>query len=361
MINFKNPLFVVLLSFGITSPAIGQPDKTEDQSYQTNIEEARKYIDSLKSALKIPGLSVAVGIRGKLVWSEALGLADINANTTVTPETKFRVGSISKTMTAFALGKLYDEGKLDFDDEVGKYIPQFTQKDYPVTIRQVAGHQGGIRHYRGFEFLSNKQYNSVEESLSIFAEDKLEFEPGTKYSYSTYGYVTLSRIIERIAEKDYLNYMDQEVFKPLAMSHTVAENAGRIESTKATFYAKNGKREAGKVNLSSKWAGGGFLSTPTDLVNMVNYATKIISPQTLFTLVKPQLLKDGTPTDYGIGWRNTVTKDKRVLVHHGGSSSGARAFLMVLLNEQIVVAVCANSEADYNAKEVYRLARFFLP
>ena len=94
---------------------------------------------------------------------------------------------------------------------------------------------------------------------------------------------------------------------------------------------------------------------------MINSATKIISPQTLFTLITPQPLKDGTPTDYGIGFRNTVVKSNgRVLAHHGGTSAGARAFLMVLVSEQVVVAICVNSDADYNAQEVHNIAKLFL-
>lgn len=355
-----NRKFLVILFIGASFCSSGQGSYA-DSTFLQSIQKARLYADSLRQAQNVPALSIAVGVRGRLVWSEAFGYADVEKKELATTETKFRVGSISKSMTAFGLAKLHDESKLNFDDTVGNYIPRFRHKKYPVTLRQLAGHQGGVRHYKGFEFLMDKQFESVEASLDVFIDDPLLFEPGTQYQYSSYGYVALSRVIEIVSGRSYFEFMQKEIFDPLGMHHTVAEDAHLDESNKAIFYAKGGKRLAAKVNVSSKWAGGGFLSTPEDMVNMVNRASKIISAQTLFTLVTPQMLRDGTPTDYGIGWRNTVVKsNNRVLVHHGGSSAGARAFLMVLLNEQVVVAVCTNSEADYNAKEVHDIAKYFL-
>ena len=208
---------------------------------------------------------------------------------------------------------------------MGAYLPQFSAKKYPFSIRQTAGHQSGIRHYKGLEFLSTKQYNSVRESMDIFQNDKLLFEPGTDYKYSTYGYVLLSRIIEIVANQNYLDFMSHEIFDPIGMVNTVAENAGADESKKAIVYGKRGRKAAREVNMSGKWAGGGFLSTTSDLVNMINHATQIISLPTLYTLITPQKLKSGKATDYGMGFRVSVAQStNHTIVHHGGKSAGAR-------------------------------------
>lgn len=331
------------------------------EEYASEVQKAKAFIDSIKNAQNIPSVSIAVGFNRKILWQEAWGYSNVENNEEATINTKYRVGSISKPMTAFGLATLFETGEIDFNDPVGEYVESFKDKAYASTIKQVAGHQGGIRHYKGFEFLSNKQYNSVEESMTIFEEDDLLFEPGTKYQYSTYGYVLLSRVIEKASGQEYLDFMQTKIFEPLGMDNTVAENSGSDESQKATFYRKNGKREAGEVNLSSKWAGGGFLSTPGDLVSMVNNATKVISPQTLMTMIMPQTLAKGEPTEYGIGWRNTVVKSNgRMIVHHGGTSAGARSFLLLLPNEQIVVAICTNSDADFGLQEVYDISKFFI-
>ncbi len=327
----------------------------------SQIEEATKLLQELQTAQNIPSVSVAVGRKGSLIWSEAMGLADRRNEIKATTATKYRVGSIGKTMTALALAKLYDEGTLKFDQDIRPLVPQLNTLGYPLTIRQIAGHQGGIRHYRGFEFFSKKQYDSVTESLEIFINDPIEFEPGTKYSYSTYGYVLLSRIIELVAERDFLDYMSKEVFEPLQMQHTVAENAGKDESNSAKFYSPNGKREVRSVNLSNKWGGGGFLSTPSDLVAMINNSHEIIDVQTLFELATPQKLPNGETTGYGMGFRiSEVQSTGRLLFHHGGKSAGARAFLLVLPAEQVVVAVCTNSMSDFGVTEMYQIAKLFI-
>ena len=116
----------------------------------------------IKEDLKIPGISVAVGKGGQIIWKEGIGLANIKKGEEVTPATKFRIGSISKTLTALALGKLFDEAKIDWSDSVAKYVSFQDAPEYSFSIRQLAGHQAGIRHYKGLEFFSNKQFNSVK-------------------------------------------------------------------------------------------------------------------------------------------------------------------------------------------------------
>jgi len=356
---FKSFILFILFFFVVLQAYSQQ--RVADSTYNAEILKSSIFLDSIMKAQNIPGLSIAVTIGRKMVWKEAFGYANINSKTTATTDTKFRVGSISKSMTAFAMAKLFDESQIDWDDNVDIYFPQFEKKEYSPTIRQIAGHQGGVRHYKGLEFISKKQYSSVEESMEIFMDDKLLFKPGTEFKYSTYGYTVLSRIIEIASDQDYLDYMSSEIYQPLGMSSTFAENSDVAVSNVSQFYRKGGRKESGEVNLSSKWAGGGFLSTPTDLVMMITDATKIISAQTLFELINPQNLTNGEPTGYGMGFRiNVVQSNDRTIVHHGGKSIGARSFLMLLPAEQMVIAICTNTEADYGIQEVYDIAKIFL-
>ncbi len=338
-----------------------QAQTIQDSNYENQITKARMYVDSLKKAQKIPAISIAVGVSGKVIWSEAIGLADVKNEIPANVKTKFRVGSVGKTMTAIALGKLYDQGAFNWDDTLSNYISDFKLKKYPVTIRQVAGHTAGIRHYKGFEFLSNEQFESIEESMKVFIDDPLEFIPGTKYLYSTYGYVVLGRLIEVISNQSYLDYMTQEIFEPLGMDNTVAENSGANVTNKAVFYGKSGRREAKKVNMSNKWAAGGFLSTPIDLVNMTHNTRKIISAETLFELISSQKLNNGESTGYALGWKRArIQSNNRLLIHHGGRSVGSRSYLLLLPEDQVVVAICTNMESDFGLLEVYKISKFFL-
>src|SRR5467141_4880919 len=112
-------------------------------------------------ATRIPGVQVAVAVNGKLVWSEGFGYADAERQRPVTRETQFRIGSVSKPLTATAVALLYEQGTLDLDAPVQRYVPSFPDKGYPITTRQLAGHLAGIRHYRGDEFLLNRHFNTV--------------------------------------------------------------------------------------------------------------------------------------------------------------------------------------------------------
>jgi len=159
------------------------------------IDSARKLVAAFREARHIPGVSVAVGVGGRVVWSEGFGFADLEHRVPVTPATRFRIGSISKSLTAAALGQLYERGRLDLDAPVQRYVPSFPTKRWPITVRQLAGHIAGVRHYRGDEVLLNRRFATVSAGLDIFDDDTLLFEPGTRYSYPSYGWNLLSAVV----------------------------------------------------------------------------------------------------------------------------------------------------------------------
>src|SRR5215216_1904021 len=181
----------------ITSEAItrcGEP--REAREYKDAIAQARPLVTNLMKSFGAPGMAVAVSVDGELVWSECYGYADVKRKIPVCPWTRFRIGSISKSLTATAVGLLYDQGRLDLDAPIQRYAPDFPDKGYTITTRQLAGHLAGIRHYTASEHLSQKHYSSVGESLNIFKDDPLLFPPGTRFSYSSYGYDLIGAVIE---------------------------------------------------------------------------------------------------------------------------------------------------------------------
>jgi len=147
---------------------------------------------------RMPGLQVAVAVAGKLVWSEGFGYADRERKIPVTNATQFRIGSVSKPLTAAGLALLYERRKVDLDAPVQRYVPSFPAKRYPITTRELAGHLAGIRHYQDDEFLLNRHFNTVRDGLTIFERDSLLFPPGTKYSYSSYGWNLIAAVIEAL-------------------------------------------------------------------------------------------------------------------------------------------------------------------
>ena len=186
---------VVLLLVGCGQ---AEPDRLPATGIQSPhaaaIDEARALLDSIIGTEAIPGLSVAIGRGSQLIWSEGFGYSDMTHNVMVTPLTKFRIGSVSKPITAAALAILVEAGALDLNAPVQDYVPSFPEKRWPVTTRQLAGHLGGIRHYRGLENFSRANYPTVLSGIAIFADDLLINEPGTEQAETLETLFTSQRL-----------------------------------------------------------------------------------------------------------------------------------------------------------------------
>jgi CubicO group peptidase (beta-lactamase class C family) len=318
-----------------------------DEQRAAQIMSARNLVQEFMSQNAVPGLTAAVGSGGEVVWSEAFGFADLDDSLPVTPATRFRIGSISMSLTAAGIALLVERKKLELGASIQYYVPSFPEKRYEVTLQHLAGHLAGIRHYRGDEFYATKHYESVLEGLSIFARDTLESEPGTRFSFSTYGWSLLSAAVEAAAGEDFLSYMTLSVFEPLGLVNTVADRSdARIEG-RAHFYQLDEAGhpvEAPFVDNSHKWAGGGFLSTAEDLVRfgLAHMTPGFLQEQAIERLWTSQRTNQGIETGYGIGWAVGVDRSGRRVVSHTGSSVGARAILLVYPDEGVVVALAAN-------------------
>lgn len=315
--------------------------------YVTAIEAGRAILDSLRQATGIPGLSVAIGIGRDVVWSEGFGFADLENRVAVTPLTKFRIGSVSKAVSSIAVGRLVEQGHLDLDATVQTYVPGFPEKRWPITTRLVAGHLAGIRHYQGAEFESARHYATVAQGLTIFADDSLLFEPGTRWSYSSYGWNLVSAVVEGAAGGPFLAYMRREVFDLAGLSDMVSDQVDSLVMFRTRYYEKAGDGavlNAPFVDNSYKWAGGGFLSTPTELVELAFslLGGELLERQTLETLWTPQRTRDGRETEYGIGWYVSQDEAGRRMVGHGGGSVGGTTLFWVWPEQEVVVALTAN-------------------
>lgn len=294
---------------------------------------------------KIPGMSISVSKKGKLIWSKGFGYSDLKNRTKVVPsKTKFRIASVSKTLTALALAKLVDAKKIELDSSLYKYVPDFPKKEYDFTIRQLGGHLAGIRHYRGKEFLINKKM-SIVEGLDVFKNSDLLLKPQTKFIYSTYGWNLLSVVIQNASQQDYFKYMNEQVFYPLRMKNTEVEKIDKTILNKTKFYIKrNGKiKEGPSVNNEFKAAGGGFLSTSEDLVSFGNefIYKKIISKASLKELVTPQITLSKRSTNYGIGI--AISKINNTLKYsHSGGGVGASSYLLIYPEKEVVISILTN-------------------
>ena len=336
----------------------------EPPSFEAAIEQSRALYEQTIADGVGPGISVAVGHKGKVIWAEGFGYAQLADKKPVTTQTQFRVGSVSKPLTAVGLMRLVQEGKLDLDADVRDLVPEFPEKRWPVSVRQLAGHLGGIRHYRGGEFLSRKPYPTVRDGLAIFVDDALLHEPSTRYAYSSYGWNLLSAAMESAAEQPFLEYMQAQVFNPLQLQATTPDWVDAELPHRTAFYQMlRGKPiPALPVDNSYKWAGGGFLSTPSDLIR---FQFGVESDQLLRKPARDEMwtalkLKDGSSTGYGIGW--TIRDHPRFgrIVGHSGGSVGGVTMLESFQEHGLVVAVTINNSEGPAGKLARQTAAPFL-
>jgi CubicO group peptidase (beta-lactamase class C family) len=296
---------------------------------------------------RIPGLQVAIGVNGRLVWSEGFGYADRERKIPVTNETQFRIGSASKPLTAAAVALLYEQGKLDLDAPVQRYVPWFPEKGYPITTRQLAGHLSGMRNYRGDEPLLKRHFNRVRDGLALFASDSLLSPPGTRFAYSSPGWILISAVVEGASGQDFLSYMRRAVLGPLGMTHTAPDRTDSVIPLRAHVYDADsaaGFVTAPAVDNSYKWASGGFLSSAEDLVK---FGSALLEPgflraQTLELMFTSQKTTAGEATGYGIGWFVTTDDLGHRWVFHGGSSIGGTAVFGVDRDSRVVMAILSN-------------------
>lgn len=309
--------------------------------------QATALAEAHMQASGLPGLAVSVAVDGDIVWSEGFGYADIELRVPVDPATtKFRVGSTAKSMTAMAVGQLYETGDLDLDAPIQRYLPQFPEKEAPITSRQLAGHLAGIRHYQDDEFYSNKAYGSVQDGLAIFANDPLVAAPGTEFNYSTYGFNLLSAVVEQAAGEEFLGYMTSKVFAPVGMRHTVPDRVEPLIEGRAAYYRVEDRQLVNTpwVDNSNKWAGGGFLSTSEDLARFgsAHLTNDFLKPETIAMMWTAQTTSNGQSTGYGIGWSVDTDANGHDYIGHTGGSVGGTTVLRIYRDRGVVIALISN-------------------
>jgi CubicO group peptidase (beta-lactamase class C family) len=297
----------------------------------------------------IPGLSVAVVLGNELRWSSGFGMADLENNVPAKATTVYRLGSISKPVTAAAVLQLVERGELDLDAPVQKYCAAFPEKNWPVTTRQLLSHLGGIRHYKSEgEFASTRHYSKLTETLDIFKDDSLLHEPGTKYSYSTYGYNLLGCVVEGASGQSFVAYLSENVFKPAGTTAMRDDDVYAIIPNRAQGYqrARSGElRNSGLADTSIKIPGGGLVSTVEDLARfaIAMQTGRLVSKETRDRMWTRQKTRDGKETNYGLGWV-VGARDGVKEVQHGGAQQRVSTFLYLLPEKGAAVALMTNLE-----------------
>ena len=349
---------LVLLAVAVpTSRALAQTGKLSSER-QATIEST---ISKFMVESKAPGVSAAVVQDGEFVWSAGFGMADLENSVPATSQTLYRLGSISKPITATAAMKLWEQSKLDLDAPLQKYCPAFPQKQWPVTTRQLLGHLGGIRYYNVPEQpytesqadpeVGNTRHfeDGIEGGMKFFANDPLTAQPGTHFSYSTQGYTLVGCAIEGASGEKYADYVRRSVLLPAGMLQTRPDDRLAVIPLRTRFYSQDKSGavvNAEFLDASYKVPGGGWLSSAQDMARfaVAILADRLVTSATREIMWTPQKPSDGLGRMvYGLGWSAGTLGGVRD-VGHGGSQQGTSALLLIAPEARAGVVVLINSD-----------------
>jgi CubicO group peptidase (beta-lactamase class C family) len=331
----------LLLATLLALQAAPSPSPFPESTVEGIVEKAR-------TRLAVPGLSAVVAVDGEIRFERAYGLADVENAVPATPATVYRLGSVSKPITATAVMQLAEEGKLDLDAPVQKYVPTFPEKPWPITSRELLGHLGGIRHYEPGELEQTRHFPTLLDALTLFEKDPLVAEPGTRYSYSTYGYTLLGCVLEAASGKTFMEYVKERIFEPSGMTSARDDDVFDIIPHRASGYERNvagGLRNSPLADTSYKIPGGGLCADAPDVARfaLALDAGKLVSKVTLKAMFASQKTRAGVKTGYGLGWAFDSFRGRREVFHGGGQS---RVSTLVYLHPEtsLVVVLLANLE-----------------
>lgn len=314
------------------------------------VRQIEALVNAEMAKQKIPGMSVAVVAGRQVRWSAGFGMQDIENSIPAKAATVYRLGSISKPITAVAVMRLHERGRVDLDAPVQKYCPAFPEKQWPVTTRQVLGHLSGIRHYKSDdEFNSTRFYAGVSDGLAMFRDDPLLHEPGAKYTYTTHGYSVLGCVVEGAAGQKFADFVSENVFRPAAMERIRVDSVADIIPNRAQGYRITDKgvlTNSPLADNSYKVPGGGFVSTVEDLARfaVALQTDKLLKRETLELMYAPQKTKDGKATNYGLGWGVSKRPSGERAVGHSGGQQRVSTFLHMQPEQSLGVVIMSNLE-----------------
>jgi serine beta-lactamase-like protein LACTB, mitochondrial len=323
---------IVFLFVCIVASGIGQQTWPRAEFASNQIEAYRKHYD-------VPGLSIAIAHKGQIVFAKGFGLGDVEHNVPIRTTDYFRLASVSKPITATMIFELIEQGKIDLDAEVRRYLPNLPPH-HTYKVRDLLSHQSGIRHYSPAD-PPLKTYPTSSSALARFVNDPLLFPPGEKYSYSTHAFTVLGALIEKVTKRGYRHYVDERI-AAWGLKGIRCESGGNVERTQIYDRAQSKNKLAARDDLSWKFPGGGLEATAIGMCKLgaAIQAGKILKAETLKLMWTVQKPRTGEST-MALGWSISNAGQKRAAVH-GGSQLGSNSNWRIQIDEEWVVMVLSN-------------------
>ena len=323
-----------------------------------------QYIQSEMKSQQIPGVSVAVMKNGEIIFAKGYGLANVEHQVPVKPETIFQSGSMGKQFTATAVMLLMEEGKLALDDNISKYFPETPEAWRNITIRHLLTHTSGMTDYpEGFDFRRDYTEDELYQRAKTIP---LAFQPGEKWSYSNIGFVMLGILIHKVSGKFYGDFLQERVFKPLDMSTARVISEADIVPNRAAGYRLDNKGQLKNQNWVSPTlnttADGALYLNVYDMAkwDAALYTEKLLKRSSLEQMWTPVKLNNGKTHPYGFGWALGEVKGHR-WVQHGGAWQGFKSQIMRYVDDKFTVVLFANQTRANQSKLAQGVAAIFNP
>lgn len=302
------------------------------------------------------GLSVGV-MRGGQRWMRGYGFRDLAKKLPATVRTTYRMASITKSFTAVAVMQLAQAGKLDLDADIHTLVPEYPAKQWPVTVRQLLGHLGGVPTYDSPSAGNNTKSVTSREAIALFADRPLVAEPGTRYVYTTWGFNLLGAAVETASGQSYREYLRDHVFGPANMTHADLDEVRTRDAHHAVGYRVQGTalKPSRFLDVTSRFAGGGTRATVEDLLGFARALLDdtLVTRETMGRMQASMVTRDGRITDYGMGFATYPLRGHYIVAHAGGQPE-TTTLLVVLPAEDTAIALATNVEDE--AKRLRRLS-----
>lgn len=322
-------------------------------TYSSNAQNKtlQSQLDEIVSEKMVVGVAAGYSVDGVIIEQIAAGYADQKAKKKFELTTKVRMASIAKPMTALAIMQLVEQEKIDLDAPIQNYIPDYpTHAETQITVRHLLSHTSGIAGYKdGKESNTTTEYRSLYDALSLFKDRDLLFEPGTQYSYTTYGYTVLGAILEAVTKQTFEAYMHEHIFTKAGMENTGVKKYGiALENESKLYSRKNGKgkaKPAQENNLSNRIPGGGFYTTVADMLKFGNAVIDhiFVKKETLEVMREHHSLEKENNA-YGFGWFLYNPKpNEGAIIGHSGGQTGSTSFLFIVPEKRAVSIILANT------------------
>ena len=337
--------------------------------YADKLRSFEEFVRQQMEKNNVPGLTIGF-VKDDYMWVRGFGYADLENKIPAKADSAYRLASVQKSMTAAAVLQLAEHGRINLDAEIQTYVPYFPRKKYPITIRQLLGHLGGIPHYVNRDIEQHiKEHKNTREAIAIFENYDLVAEPGTKFSYSSYGYNLLGAAIEGASKQSYAGYMREHVWQPLGMNDTRMDDPLDLIPNRVRGYQiiDGAIKNSEFIDVSSRFAAGGTRGTVVDLLKFMKGLNdgKLLSRESIALMYTPMKTRDGSisgfpkTAGYAMGWNLVPQKSGLVVINDGGQQE-TRTFILYFPSKRFALAVAQNLERDDDGALIFRLYELVL-